>query len=177
VLLAGGASLALAVVLVATGHALPAHVVAAMGTLGAASLTTGRTAPRVAGGIPYAARSPWGRSILRSDGEQGFLAVLFLFAVVWTTDYVAYFSGARSAAPSSMPQVSPNKTWSGAIGGTLARRRGACPRQDAALPGCSPSPCWRSFCRYARRRRPVRIVPQAPVRRQGFGHLIPGTVG
>ncbi len=45
VLLAGGASLALAVVLVATGHALPALIVVAMGTLGAASAGAGRTAP------------------------------------------------------------------------------------------------------------------------------------
>jgi phosphatidate cytidylyltransferase len=120
VLLAGGASLALAVVLVATGHALPALVVVAMGTLGAASLTLAERRLRVAGGIPYAGALAMGPIILRSDGEQGFLAVLFLFAVVWTTDIGAYFVGRALGGPKLVPWISPNKTWAGAIGGLLA---------------------------------------------------------
>jgi len=120
VLLAGGASLALAVVLVATGHALPALVVVAMGTLGAASLTLAERRLWVAGGIPYAGALAMGPIILRSDGEQGFLAVLFLFAVVWTTDIGAYFVGRALGGPKLVPWVSPNKTWAGAIGGLLA---------------------------------------------------------
>ena len=58
--------------------------------------------------------------MLRSDGEDGFLAVIFLFVVVWTTDIAAYFIGRAAGGPKLLPQVSPNKTWSGAIGGTLA---------------------------------------------------------
>jgi len=54
VLLAGGASLALAVILVATGHVLPALIVVAMGALGAASLTLADRRMWVAGAIPYA---------------------------------------------------------------------------------------------------------------------------
>ena len=120
VLLAGGASLALAVVLVATGHVLPALIVVAMGALGAASLTLAERRTWVAGALPYAGALAMGPIILRSDGEQGFLAVLFLFAIVWTTDIGAYFAGRALGGPKLMPGVSPNKTWAGAIGGLLA---------------------------------------------------------
>jgi phosphatidate cytidylyltransferase len=119
-LLAGGASLALAVVLVATGHVLPALIVVAMGALGAASLTLAERRTWVAAGIPYAGVLAIGPIILRSDGEQGFLAVLFLFAIVWTTDIGAYFVGRAFGGPKLVPRVSPNKTWAGAIGGLLA---------------------------------------------------------
>ena len=119
-LLAGGASLALAVVLVATGHVLPALIVVAMGALGAASLTLAERRTWVAGGIAYAGVLAIGPIILRSDGEQGFLAVLFLFAIVWTTDIGAYFVGRVLGGPKLLPRVSPNKTWAGAIGGLLA---------------------------------------------------------
>lgn len=120
VLLAGGVSLGLAVVLVATGHVLPALIVVAMGTLGAASLALAERRIWVAGGIPYAGTLALGPIILRGDGEQGFLAVLFLFAVVWTTDIGAYFAGRALGGPKLVPWVSPNKTWAGAIGGLLA---------------------------------------------------------
>ena len=120
VLLAGGASLALAVVLVATGHVLPALIVVAMGALGAASLTLAERRTWVAGALSYAGALAMGSIILRSDGEQGFLAVLFLFAIVWTTDIGAYFAGRALGGPKLMPGVSPNKTWAGAIGGLLA---------------------------------------------------------
>lgn len=120
VLLAGGASLALAVVLVATGHVLPALIVVAMGALGAASLTLAERRTWVAGALPYSGALAMGPIILRSDGEQGFLAVLFLFAIVWTTDIGAYFAGRALGGPKLMPGVSPNKTWAGAIGGLLA---------------------------------------------------------
>jgi phosphatidate cytidylyltransferase len=46
--------------------------------------------------------------------------VIFLFAVVWTTDIAAYFIGRAAGGPKLVPQVSPNKTWSGAIAGTVA---------------------------------------------------------
>ena len=47
---------------------------------------------------------------------------MFLFAVVWATDIAAYFVGRAIGGPKLMPQVSPKKTWSGAIGGTHRRR-------------------------------------------------------
>jgi phosphatidate cytidylyltransferase len=120
VLMAGGASLALAVILVATGHVLAALIVVAMGALGAASLTLADRRMWAAGAIPYAGALAIGPIILRSDGEQGFLAMLFVFAIVWTTDIAAYFVGRGLGGPKLVPRVSPNKTWTGAIGGLLA---------------------------------------------------------
>ena len=85
-----------------------------------ASLTLAERRTWVAGALPYAGALAMGPIILRSDGEQGFLAVLFLFAIVWTTDIGAYFAGRALGGPKLMPGVSPNKTWAGAIGGLLA---------------------------------------------------------
>ena len=120
VLLAGGASLALAVALVATGHRLAAVVVLAMGTIGAASLARAEQRTWVAGGIPYAGALALAPIVLRADDGDGFLAVIFLFAIVWTTDISAYFVGRALGGPKLVPQVSPKKTWAGALGGLIA---------------------------------------------------------
>jgi phosphatidate cytidylyltransferase len=120
VLMTGGASLALAVALVATGHLLAAVIVLAISTLGVAALAPAKWRTWIAAGVPYAGALGVAPVVLRSDGEDGFLAVIFLFAIVWTTDVVAYFSGRAIGGPKLMAQVSPKKTWSGAIGGTLA---------------------------------------------------------
>ena len=120
VLTTGAASLALAFALVASGLFLAAVIVLAVGTLAAASLAPAERRMWVAGGIPYAGALGVAPIVLRSDGEDGFLAVIFLFAVVWTTDIAAYFIGRGVGGPRLMPHVSPNKTWSGALGGTAA---------------------------------------------------------
>lgn len=57
---------------------------------------------------------------LRGGDVLGLLAVLFVFAVVWSTDIAAYFAGRAIGGPKLWPAVSPKKTWSGAIGGLLA---------------------------------------------------------
>jgi phosphatidate cytidylyltransferase len=120
VLMTGGASLALAVALVATGHLLAAVIVLAISTLGVAALAPAKWRTWIAAGVPYAGALGVAPVALRSDSEDGFLAVIFLFAIVWTTDVVAYFSGRAIGGPKLMAQVSPKKTWSGAIGGTVA---------------------------------------------------------
>ena len=120
VLMTGAASLALAFALVVSGLPLAAVIVLAIGTLAAASLAPAERRLWIAGGIPYAGTLGVAPIVLRSDGEDGFLAVIFLFAVVWTTDIAAYFIGRAAGGSKLVPQVSPNKTWSGAIGGTLA---------------------------------------------------------
>jgi phosphatidate cytidylyltransferase len=56
---------------------------------------------------------------LRHDNELGYLVIIFLFAIVWTTDIAGYFAGRAFGGPKLMPAVSPKKTWSGAIAGTL----------------------------------------------------------
>jgi len=58
--------------------------------------------------------------VLRRDPGYGFLAIMFLFAVVWGTDTAAYFIGRAIGGARLVPRVSPNKTWSGAIAGVAA---------------------------------------------------------
>jgi phosphatidate cytidylyltransferase len=120
VLVCGGASIALALALVQTGHPLAAMIVLAMGMLGAAALAPAERRSWVASGVPYAGALGLAPVVLRSDGGYGFLAMILLFVVVWATDIVAYFVGRAVGGPKLMPQVSPKKTWSGALGGTVA---------------------------------------------------------
>jgi phosphatidate cytidylyltransferase len=46
--------------------------------------------------------------------------VLWVFAVIWVTDIFAYFAGKNFGGAKMSPNISPNKTWSGLIGGVLA---------------------------------------------------------
>jgi phosphatidate cytidylyltransferase len=119
VLMTGAASLALASALVASGLFLAAIIVLAISMLAVASLAPAERRMWVAGGIPYAGAIGVAPIVLRSDDAYGFLAVIFLFAVVWSTDIAAYFAGRALGGPKLVPRVSPNKTWSGAAGGTL----------------------------------------------------------
>jgi phosphatidate cytidylyltransferase len=49
----------------------------------------------------------------------GFYATLFVMAVVWGADIAAYFTGRSLGGPKLAPAISPNKTWSGALGGLV----------------------------------------------------------
>ncbi|ARO55819.1 phosphatidate cytidylyltransferase [Methylorubrum zatmanii] len=59
-------------------------------------------------------------TLLRIDPEIGIVGPAWMFAVVWSTDSVAYFTGRLIGGPKLMPRVSPKKTWSGALGGLAA---------------------------------------------------------
>ena len=43
-----------------------------------------------------------------------------LLLLIWSTDIGAYFAGKIIGGPKLAPSISPNKTWSGAVGGTLS---------------------------------------------------------
>ena len=53
------------------------------------------------------------------------MAILLLFACVWTADTLAYFAGRTFGGPKLMPSVSPNKTWSGFFGAVFGGLVGA----------------------------------------------------
>jgi phosphatidate cytidylyltransferase len=91
---------------------LAAGAIAAAGLAGAGRRT-------LAGGF-YAGAMLGAPAVLRSDAEYGLLALILLFAVVWTTDVMAYFVGRAFAGPKLWPAVSPKKTWSGAVGGAAS---------------------------------------------------------
>ena len=84
-----------------------------------ARLEGGRFAGWLAAGVVYAGILLAAPLMLRRDPALGFAAILFVFAVVWMTDIAAYFAGRAIGGPKLLPAVSPKKTWSGAIGGTL----------------------------------------------------------
>jgi phosphatidate cytidylyltransferase len=73
-----------------------------------------------AAGVLYAAVIAIVPIDLRSSPAHGFVAVLWLFAVVWLTDIGAYFAGRAIGGPKLWPAVSPKKTWAGFIGGVIA---------------------------------------------------------
>lgn len=60
--------------------------------------------------------------LLRLHGAStvGALWIFVLLAVVWAADTGAYFTGRAWGRSKLVPQISPGKTWEGAIGGVLA---------------------------------------------------------
>lgn len=83
-----------------------------------AKMSAYRPAWLVGGGV-YALIFFAAMSVLRS-GPHGFAAILWLFGLIWAADSAAYFGGRLIGGPKLWPAVSPGKTWSGAIIGTIA---------------------------------------------------------
>lgn len=71
-------------------------------------------------GSLYIAASGWALAGLRGGDEAGRTLLFGLFAICWATDSAAYAVGRALGGPKLFPIISPNKTWSGSIGGTLA---------------------------------------------------------
>lgn len=120
VVMVGAAALVLAFVLAGNDRMMGAIVVIALAPLAVAPFAPPQQRGWVAAGVPYAAAIGVAPVVLRADAEYGFLAMVFLFAIVWSTDIVAYFAGRLVGGPRLAPRVSPKKTWSGALGGLAA---------------------------------------------------------
>jgi phosphatidate cytidylyltransferase len=122
-LAAGWATLLAALILTGMGHPAPAGAVIAVGAVASALLAFApaeRQGCRVGwavGGIMYAGIGFLGPALLRSDRELGFQAIVFVALTVWMTDILAFFVGRGLGGPLLWPRISPNKTWSGAVGG------------------------------------------------------------
>ena len=67
-------------------------------------------------GVPYIALPGLALILIRQSPEFGLLAVLWLFAIVWSADTFAYMFGRLIGGPKLAPSVSPNKTWAGLAG-------------------------------------------------------------
>jgi phosphatidate cytidylyltransferase len=120
VLSTGAAALILACILCGSERYVGAIIVAAMGAFAAAAFAPNMRRGWVASGVLYAGALGIAPMVLRSDPAFGFVAVIILFTIVWSTDIVAYGVGRAVGGPKLAPSISPKKTWSGAIGGTLA---------------------------------------------------------
>jgi len=71
-------------------------------------------------GVIYIAMAIYAMLWLRYEGPLGLYNILWLFLVVWATDIFAMVVGKKVKGPRLAPRISPNKTWSGLVGGMIA---------------------------------------------------------
>ena len=108
--------------LAATGNAVWAVLALAVGAVAAAvgAQATARRAGWAVAGLVYTSVPALAAVWLRAEEELGRVAVLWLFAVIWSTDIAAYFVGRAVGGPKLAPRISPGKTWAGFWGGLAA---------------------------------------------------------
>lgn len=112
---------AIAVALTAFGYAALGVAALTIGTIIAVPLQFNERGLLSAAGVLYTGLPAVALLWLRGDAAPwGFLAVLFIFIIVWATDTFAYVGGRLLGGPKLWPAVSPNKTWSGLICGVAA---------------------------------------------------------
>lgn len=70
-------------------------------------------------GLAYTGTAAIALLFLRAQ-PHGFGLALWALAIVWATDIGAFFVGRAVGGPRLAPAISPNKTWSGLIGGIVA---------------------------------------------------------
>jgi phosphatidate cytidylyltransferase len=67
-------------------------------------------------GICYVGFPALAFTLLRNDPDFGFIAILWIFLIVWAADILAYFAGRTIGGPKLAPAISPQKTWAGLAG-------------------------------------------------------------
>lgn len=103
--------------LAAMGFSALAIAILLAGTVIVTALTLGEH-PLLSGlGVLYCGLPAIALLWLRASPELGFEAVVFVVLTVAITDTAAFASGRTIGGPKLAPRLSPNKTWSGLIGG------------------------------------------------------------
>jgi len=70
-------------------------------------------------GVIYIAAALAALWYLRQDPEWGTMTIFWMLVVVWGADTGGYVFGLSLGGPKLAPAISPNKTWSGFVGGTV----------------------------------------------------------
>ena len=112
-------AIAVAALVAWRGREVTAILLVGLGALAATIFAPRERRFWITAGIGYAGTLLLAPLLLRADTAYGFPAMILLFAVVWSTDIFAFFAGRAFGGPKLAPAVSPKKTWSGAIAGTL----------------------------------------------------------
>lgn len=96
----------------------------ALGLIGGAAFFVGAVTRRgrLAWGVIYVALPILALMSLRSQEpwQHGLLLTFWAMALVWACDSGAFFAGRAIGGAKLAPQISPNKTWAGFIGGVAA---------------------------------------------------------
>ena len=92
----------------------------AVGAILAGLLSFGRGTFLSALGVVYTGLPAVALLWLREDSPYGLEAVLLLLLTVAATDIFAFLAGRLIGGPKLAPAISPNKTWSGLLGGVSA---------------------------------------------------------
>ncbi len=74
--------------------------------------------PRLALGVIYCGLPVLALMVIRRQ-DDGILYTLWALSLVWACDIGAFFTGRTLGGPKLAPVISPNKTWSGLIGGII----------------------------------------------------------
>lgn len=110
-------SVMMAAALTAAGFAALGLAAIAAGAILTGLLCFGRHPLLSAEGVLYAGLPVVALIWLRDDPGYGLQAVLFILIAVVVTDIAAFVFGRLIGGPKLAPAISPNKTWSGFLGG------------------------------------------------------------
>lgn len=102
---------------VSAGAALLLIAVATVAVIAAEQVAGRKGVSIVQGAVPYVAVPAVALIVLMTHG--GWQTTFWFLAVVWMTDIGAYGCGRLIGGPRLAPAISPNKTWSGAVGGLV----------------------------------------------------------
>ena len=114
------AAIVVAVFIFERGRPGIAILIIMLGAIAAAIFAPTERRGWVIGGVCYAGAMFIAPVLLSADGHLAFIALTYLFAIVWSTDIFGYFAGRAIGGARLAARISPKKTWAGAIAGAMA---------------------------------------------------------